>query len=98
MQEMRRILSMTNQCAFCRVCPRSHDMNIKLRISMSEFTKEELEFMHKWLNWITEENYPLKNKIKSMIDGHCQHESDGEAYTNRAAFFNKCRICGEFYR
>lgn len=35
---------------------------------MNDFTKEELEFMHKWLNWITEENYPLKNKIQSMIE------------------------------
>ncbi len=39
---------------------------------MNDFTKEELEFMHKWLNWITEENYPLKNKIQSMIDNYSE--------------------------
>jgi hypothetical protein len=37
---------------------------------MNEFTKEELEFIHKWLHWITKENYPLINKIKLMIEGY----------------------------
>ena len=37
---------------------------------MNDFTKDELQFIHKWLDWITKENYPLKNKIQSLIDNY----------------------------
>ena len=41
---------------------------------MNDFTKKELEFIYQLLNWITNEDYPLKNKIQSMIDNYCEHE------------------------
>jgi hypothetical protein len=42
---------------------------------MNDFTKEELKFIYDWLNWISKEDYPVKNKIQSMIDNYCEHES-----------------------
>jgi len=40
---------------------------------MNDFTKEELKFIYDWLNWISKEDYPVKNKIQSMIDNYCDH-------------------------
>ena len=84
---------------------------------MNDFTKEELEMLQHGIHLSilpdTQDRYaPLYNKIQSMIDGYCEHESDNYTYyksgircTDFLAYachdspcFLKCKKCGEFYR
>ncbi len=53
---------------------------------MNEFTKEELQYLHETLRWITEDfkepdsTYELRDKIQSLIDNYCEHEHDKEEF------------------
>lgn len=81
---------------------------------MSEFTKEELQYIKGEIQYINDYMFKgaacsridkcsiIENKIQSMIDNYpeCQHESDGNIYWDKARFpeKHKCLKCGEFYR
>jgi hypothetical protein len=73
---------------------------------MNNFTKEELyqikfdmdNGQNRYDSSFTDEMYiALENKIQSMIDNYCEHESDGLIYTSNPPK-NKCVKCEEFYQ
>lgn len=72
---------------------------------MNDFTKEELETILNWgevytefgSSWVDKIQRPLIDKIQSMIDSDCQHESDGLIYTSNPIKY-RCKKCREFYR
>lgn len=65
---------------------------------MSDFTKEELESMLEGVNWFLDGDSSLYsealiNKIQSMIENYCEHESlfsEGE--------MKHCCKCGEWFK
>lgn len=65
--------------------------------AMSDFTKEELEYIYDELdsNYSELKNIPLMNKVKSMVDNYCDHE--WITYPNDFAaspFCKKCHTAG----
>ena len=79
---------------------------------MNDFTKDELAILKHVLN-INPDGYRdpgLLNKIQSLIDNHCEHESNGVTYfeypsdmtlteaLEQSQPSEKCKHCGEFYR
>lgn len=74
---------------------------------MNDFTKEELQVILKLISTydrilnmnnekLFEDEKYISNKILSMIDNYCGHESDGKIYELQPEY--KCKKCGEFYR
>lgn len=55
-----------------------------MHLTMNEFTKEELQEIHKQLKNVTKSDFipyscltlALKKKIQSMIDNYCDHEPE----------------------
>lgn len=72
---------------------------------MNDFTKEELADLKDYINYAVSHSYgptadkvdTIYNKIQSMIDNYCEHESDGLSYTAYPPQC-KCNKCGEYYR
>ena len=73
---------------------------------MNDFTKEELAVLKHVLNTNIDgyKDPCLLNKIQSLLDNYCEHETDKEIYSIRNSrlgaekMINKCKHCGEFYR
>ena len=80
---------------------------------MNDFTKEELETINGALNQLYDLcKEKLIDKIQSMIDNHCDHQSDNYTYyksgikctdfltyaSHESPCFLKCIKCGELFR
>ena len=87
---------------------------------MNDFTKEELEKLRDGLNYAVgnpygftaDSIYPLYDKIKSLIENYCEHESDEHCYypdgikctdfltyaCSESPCFLKCKKCKELYK
>lgn len=67
---------------------------------MNEFTKEELQIMHKAMQiYICDfecyKQYSItKNKLKSMIDNYCEH---CESEANHNYDVNQCKKCEKLF-
>lgn len=72
---------------------------------MNDFTKEELEYLYRAVyerpNTVTEQMEDMRNKIQSVIDNYCEHESDGIIWEgnsdNDMPNEYRCKKCGKFY-
>ena len=64
---------------------------------MNDFTKEELKFIYNLLNWLSTKDYPVKNKIQSMIDTYCEHEPLHDLSRGECLNCDKilCHECGK---
>lgn len=61
---------------------------------MSQFSKEELHII--WLSVSRSYHKDLKDKVKAMIDKHCDHEPD-ETYYEQFRW-HSCKKCGVHYK
>ena len=70
---------------------------------MNDFTKEELVMLknltRQHVNQFRENSdcIELMEKIQSLIDNYCEHESNGEMRLSYPGQW-KCKKCGEFYK
>ena len=68
---------------------------------MNDFTKEELEELRRCCNWVinckdthyTSITYALPEKLQSMIDNYCEHNSEGGECE---IFVDTCSNCNQF--
>lgn len=74
---------------------------------MNDFTKEDLEYLEQAVQFHIEEDYqqnPALNvldKIQSMIDNYCDHQSNGELIVLSAHPYldaYKCNKCEKLYK
>lgn len=74
---------------------------------MNDFTKEELEYIFYCVDIVTHKNDEhdvygkLEDKIQSLIDNYCEHESDGNIWEgntdNNMPNEFRCVKCRKFY-
>jgi hypothetical protein len=69
-------------------------------LKMNDLTKDELLFLNKTLQWIIinhrelNSTFELQEKIQSLIDNYCEHESNG---SKGLSPYTQCRKCGIKY-
>jgi len=64
---------------------------------MNDFTKEELQYLHECIYerplWVTETMDKMREKLQSLIDNYCEHETRNVLSENGMWFVEKCKKC-----
>ncbi len=71
---------------------------------MNDLTKEELQTIQELIAWGDDAYDPpseriklVQEKVQSMIDNYCDHESDGICYLSYPPQY-RCNKCCKYYR